>query len=284
VYRGSRTDKEWTGTVSLSYVLSDNMNGYLSAGRGYKAGGFNLDRAGLANPLLGQTPAVDDLEFGAETVDSYEAGLKSQLLDNLLTLNLAAFYSEFNDFQLNTFTGINFIVSNVAKATTKGIEADFTAFVNDSLTLAGGVTYSDARYGGGITSPPGSPVPLAGKRLTNAPLWSTNLAATMERPLTGNLNGLLHVDMRFTGNLNSGSDLLPQKQQGGFTVWNARVGVSTADNRWQFELWSRNLFDKNYQQVAFNAPLQGSVASGTQTFNTFLAEPRTWGGTLRINF
>ena len=291
VYRDKRDDREWTGTISLAYALSDNMNGYLSMGRGYKAGGFNLDRAGLANPipgLLGLAPPIQpsaaDLEFGNETVDAYEAGLKSQLFDNMMTLNLAAFYSEFNDFQLNTFTGINFIVSNVEKATTKGIEADFAAFVSDALTLSGGVTYSDARYGGGITSPPGSPVPLAGKRLTNAPLWSSSLAATLERPLNGNLTGLLHVDMRFTGNLNSGSDLLPQKQQGGFTVWNARAGFSSSDRRWQFELWGRNLFDKEYQQVAFNAPLQGSVAGGTQTFNTFLAEPRTWGGTLRINF
>lgn len=291
VYRGQRTDKEWTGTINLAYALTDDINGYLSFGRGYKAGGFNLDRAGLANPIPGllglappTQPSTGDLEFGAETVDAFEAGLKSQLFDNLLTLNLAAFYSEFNDFQLNTFTGINFIVSNVDKATTKGIEADFMAFVSDELTLMGGVTYSDARYGSGITSPPGSPVPLAGKRLTNAPLWSTNLAATMERPLNGNLNGLLHIDMRYTSSVNSGSDLLPQKVQGGFTVWNARVGVSTSDNRWQFELWGRNLFDKEYQQVAFNAPLQGSVATGTQTFNSFLAEPRTWGGTLRINF
>ena len=283
-YAGRRVDQEWTGTVNLNYMFSDEVSGYISAGRGFKAGGFNLDRAGLGNPLTGAQPGIDDLEFGAETVDAYEIGLKSQLLDNLLTLNLAAFYSEFEDFQLNTFTGINFIVSNVEKARTQGIEADFQAFVTDELTFSGGVVYADARYGSNSTSPPGSVVPIAGKRLTNAPLWAASLSSTLDRPLTNDLYGLFQIDMRFTGNLNSGSDLLPQKEQGGVTVWNARMGVRTADDRWHVELWGRNLFDKDYQQVAFNAPLQGNVAAGTQTFNTFLAEPRTWGVTVRMNF
>ena len=291
VYRTKRVDQEWSGTINLGYDIADNVNGYISAGRGYKAGGFNLDRAGLANPIPGllglaplTPPSATNLEFGAETVDAYELGIKSQLFNNLLTLNMAAFYSEFTDFQLNTFTGINFIVSNVDKATTKGVETDFAAFITDEFTLSGGVTYADARYADSVTSPPGSPVPIAGKRLTNAPLWSASLAGTLDMPIGDNLAGLVHVDMRYTGNVNSGSDLLPQKQQGGHTVWNARVGIASPDRRWEFEIWARNMFDKEYQQVAFNAPLQGSVAAGTQTFNTFLAEPRTWGGTLRINF
>ena len=285
VYRDKRIDQEWSGTINLAYDIADNINSYISAGRGYKAGGFNLDRAGLTNPIPGllglappAAPSANDLAFGTETVDAYELGIKSQLFNNLLTLNMAAFYSKFTDFQLNTFTGINFIVSNIDRATTKGVETDFAAFITDEFTLSGGVAYADARYADSATSPPGSPVSIAGRRLTNAPLWSTTLAGTLDVPLGDNLAGLMRVDMRYTGNVNSGSDLLPQKEQGGHTVWNARVGIASPDRRWEFEIWASNLFDKNYQQVAFNAPLQGSVATGTQTFNTFLAEPRTWGG------
>ncbi len=78
---------------------------------------------------------------------------------------------------------------------------------------------------------------------------------------------------------------------------NARIGLRGPEQRWALELWAQNLFDINYQQVAFNAPFQGansraqvqkfgspSFAAGTQIFSSFLAEPRTYGLTLRSRF
>ncbi len=69
-------------------------------------------------------------------------------------------------------------------------------------------------------------------------------------------------------------------------VWNGRIGFGPDDKRWQFELWGRNLFDREYLQVAFDAPLQGegTGAGSTQTFGAFLGDPRTWGATFRYNF
>ena len=59
---------------------------------------------------------------------------------------------------------------------------------------------------------------------------------------------------------------------------------------WRIELFARNLFNKDYIQIAFDAPLQNiptlpnTGPGSTQTFNAFLAEPRTWGITLRGQF
>ena len=97
-----------------------------------------------------------------------------------------------------------------------------------------------------------------------------------------------------TGDYNTGSDLFPQKAQDGFLLVNARVGLRGADERWSIELWSQNLLNKSYAQVAFNTPFQAGATSapfvdpqypgGRQLFSQFLAEPRTFGVTVRGKF
>jgi hypothetical protein len=85
-----------------------------------------------------------------------------------------------------------------------------------------------------------------------------------------------------------------EKTQDGFTVVNARIGVRGADNVWGVELWAQNLFNVDYQQIAFDVPLQGSgttngvrqglAGSSSQLYGAFLGEPRTYGVTVRRKF
>ena len=110
------------------------------------------------------------------------------------------------------------------------------------------------------------------------------------------LSGLFYIDGRMTGDYNTGSDLFPQKEQDGYAIFNARVGIRGAEERWSLELWAQNLFDKDYAQVAFNSPFQEGATSpnanfsdpqypgGRQLFSQFLAEPRTYGATVRFKF
>jgi outer membrane receptor protein involved in Fe transport len=96
-----------------------------------------------------------------------------------------------------------------------------------------------------------------------------------------------------TSDYNTGSDLFPEKMQDGYMLTNARIGLRGPDQRWSVELWAQNLFNVDYQQVAFAAPFQGAgsraqtQAFGTtanQIFSSFLAEPRTYGVTVRTRF
>ncbi|MCC5793202.1 MAG: TonB-dependent receptor [Chromatiales bacterium] len=280
-YDGRRKDSELTGTVNLSYRLTEDWLGYVSYSRGYKAGGFNLDRGGLANPLLGLTPSASDLEFDPETVDSYEIGLKGGFWDNLLQLNLAVFYAEFKDFQLNTFDGTNFIVSNVDKVESQGVELEFQLNPGEGFSLRGGAAYTDARYASGLAAPNQN---LSGRRITNAPYWTVTGAAGYERMLGVGLRGFVNVDYRFNGRMNTGSDLAPEKIQPSYSIWNGRIGLGPDSDRWVFEIWARNLFDKDYRQVVIDAPLQAQPFTPQSTFAAFLGDPRTYGASLRINF
>jgi outer membrane receptor protein involved in Fe transport len=112
---------------------------------------------------------------------------------------------------------------------------------------------------------------------------------------SGGLTGLVYVDGRATSGYNTGSDLFPQKEQESYTVFNARLGVRGPDEKWAVELWAQNLLNAKYAQVAFNSPFQAGTTSapftdangfpgGRQIFSQFLAEPRTYGLTLRGKF
>ena len=108
------------------------------------------------------------------------------------------------------------------------------------------------------------------------------------------LSALFYVDGRMTSDYNTGSDLFPQKEQDGYVLVNARVGLRGPDEHWGIELWVQNATNQDYAQVAFNSPFQEGAATaafqdpqypgGRQLFSQFLAEPRTYGVTLRGKF
>jgi iron complex outermembrane receptor protein len=334
-------DGELTGTGIISFKPNDDLMAYASYSKGYKAGGYNLDRSALGTDPVGANPTfgvrnnedVTDLRFDAEKVDAYEIGFKYS--GRGFTLNVAGFWQDFRNFQLNTFNGSVFIVQNIASckddlgggdsdasATTGGCTGDTRAGVRSrgveieaslrparDVNVNLGYTYAQTKYrnnlvGAAFGDFSGEPLDpflflLPGDNVSNAPehVVTTSVSWTPEIGNTG-LTGLVYVDSRLTGDYNSGSDLFPEKEQDGYALVNARVGVRGPDERWAVELWAQNLFNQDYQQVAFNSPFQGAnsraqvaafgaaqgFGTGNQLFSSFLAEPRTYGLTLRGRF
>jgi iron complex outermembrane receptor protein len=115
-----RGEDEFTGTTVLSWRPDSRWLVYASASRGYKAGGFNLDRSALGNPVFSPTDprqaatggfGTQNLQFDAETVQAFELGFKYTRRNFIF--NVAAFHQAFDSFQLNTFNGSVFLVQNV---------------------------------------------------------------------------------------------------------------------------------------------------------------------------
>lgn len=339
-----RNEDEFTGTGVVSWKPDPKWMFYGSYSRGYKAGGFNLDRSALKAPVApfgGQAGAqalVSGLQFAPETVNAYEVGVK--YFTRPFSFNIAAFRQEFQNFQLNTFNGTVFLVQNIngcsdslnggdrdqskftnspnynanASATgacsagnvtygvlAQGIELEATLAPARDFRVGMGVTYADTKYRDQLVgNDSGAPLDqalrkLPGNNLSNAPKWTVTSSATWTPPIgnTG-LTGLVYVDSRLTGDYNTGSDLFPQKAQDGYVLVNARLGLRGRDDRWGIEVWAQNVFNIDYTQVAFNSPFQegGTTAAfsdpqfpgGRQIFSAFLAEPRTYGLTLRGKF
>ncbi|MBL8771420.1 MAG: TonB-dependent receptor [Phenylobacterium sp.] len=275
----SLDEEKLTGTAKLAYRFSPEVMAYASYARGYKAGGFNLDRIATTNQTVpGQpTEPVLDTSFAPETVDSYELGLKNTLFNRKVLLNVTGFYQRYDDFQLNAFNGLVFTVASVPKVISKGVDLDFIWFTPmEGLTLNGGVTYAETYYPRSTPAQLGGNLP--GSRLSLAPLWSGSLGMTYERNLSDELIGRVAVNAKSVSSYNTGSDLDPVKNQPGFTLVNARVGLASADKRWAVEAFAQNLFDDVYYQVGFNAVLQSG------SYDAFLGQPRTYGVALRFTY
>ncbi|WP_298127533.1 TonB-dependent receptor [Brevundimonas sp.] len=295
----SESDGELSGTVKASYRISPQAMVYASFARGYKSFGYNLDRV-----QTGITPNAS-LLFPSEVVDSYELGTKLTLLDRTLLLNATYFDQTFTDFQLNTFLGTSFVVESIPELTSRGVDADFVWFTPiEGLSFSGGVTYTQTEYGvftaADLANPGNFPQLslLPGATASFAPEWSGSASMTFDRSLGNGLRGGFSLSAKYMGDYNTGSDLLPAKQQDAFTMVNGRIILGTEDERWTLEGWVQNLTDEEFIQVAYNAFLQGSAFQSTvqpngtfynpaldsQTYNAFNGAPRTYGMTLRIRY
>lgn len=329
----SRSESEFTGTAILSYKASPDLLLYGSYSRGYKAGGFNLDRSALKSPILpfaltpgGAQSLAGNLQFAPELVNAFEVGAK--YATGPFSASVSLFRSEFSNFQLNTFNGSVFLVQSINGCTSdlgggdrdtsgttgscpagdvsygvlaQGVELETALVPAPDFRVTAGLTYAKTKYRdnlvGSTTGGPLDPAlrKLPGSLMSNAPEYVAT-ASVAYTPEIGNsgLSALFYVDTRMTSDYNTGSDLFPQKGQDGFILVNARVGLRGPDERWAIELWAQNLLDKDYAQVAFNSPFQAGTTSapfvdpqypgGRQIFSQFLAEPRTFGVTLRGKF
>ena len=344
--RDDRNEDQITGTAILSWKPIDDLLLYTSFARGYKAGGFNLDRSALKSPVPtfasvgGAQALVGNLQFDPELVDSYELGAKFS--NGPFGLSVSAFRSDFSSFQLNTFNGTVFLVQNVngcdnlvggpnadtdqnlsAAGTnfnaapnttgscaagditygvrTQGLELEASLTPARNFRMAAGLTYAKTTYRDDlIGTKNGAPLDsalrkLPGDNLSNAPELVATSSVTWTPDIGSNgMSGLVYIDGRMTSDYNTGSDLFPQKEQDGFAVFNARIGLRGPDEAWGIELWGQNIFNQDYAQVAFNSPFQAGQSSapfvdpqypgGRQIFSQFLAEPRTYGITLRGKF
>ncbi|MGL4438812.1 MAG: TonB-dependent receptor, partial [Bosea sp. (in: a-proteobacteria)] len=145
VFTNADSWSEFTPRVSLSYDLSDDIMAYASYSRGYRSGGFN-GRANSASAVA--------TGYEPETVDSFELGLKNSFLGGDLILNLAAFYSKYNDKLEEVVQATppgspnpqETVTLNAASATIKGLEADLRATLFDGFTITGALGLLDASY------------------------------------------------------------------------------------------------------------------------------------------
>ena len=274
-----REEKEWSGTFKAAYRFNEHAMGYFSAARGYKAGGFNLDRVqsnnGLSSGTSGIVP-VNDTSFAGEFVDSFELGTKTTWMGGNLLLNATLFHQKYTDFQLNSFLGTSFVVRSIPEVTSQGLDAELL-WKTGGWMVQTGLTYADTKYGDDLL-PDADLALLPGSRASFAPKWSVTGSVGYQWDVGSNLEASAHLGAKYMSDYNTGSDLDPEKEQDAYSVLNARVVLGRQDGRWDVELWSQNLTDAEYYQVAFDAPLQ------TGTWNAFLGAPRTFGVTLRVKY
>jgi iron complex outermembrane receptor protein len=265
-----------SGTAKVAYHFTDDAMAYASWGNGYKAGGFNLARVTNPNSADPLAPVLNT-GFPNETVNSYELGFKTTWFSKTLRLNGALFDQRYKDFQLNTFTGIQFVVTSLPQVSSKGADLDLEwATPIRGLSFSAGATYAFTNIDEFGTAIQYFSTARLNDRLSFAPLWSGAASATYQVPLSYGLVARAIVDEKYTTSYNTGSDLDPNKLQGAFGLMDARLGIGSSDNKWSVELWAQNLLNKFYYQVAFDGTFQvGQI-------DAFPGAPRFFGITGRV--
>ena len=301
------SDWNVSGDVTASYQITDTVLGYATYARSFKSGGINL--SGLPvdtqnNPILGAGSVKP------ETVNHYEAGLKTQFLDRRATLNLAAFWTDVRDYQATVFNGqlgvLRGYLANAGKVRVRGVEVDLAVRPTDRLSLYANGAFTDAKYqrfvdapcppelsGGAAASaanpasPPGTPggfspaaCDISGQRLPGVSRWAVSYGAEYRFParLAG-LDGDLYaaVDGSYRSRFSSNPSPSAYTYVQNHSILNLRAGFRFA-KRWDVSGWVRNALDRDYFEVlALQSGNTGLVVGQP-------ADPRMYGGTVRFAF
>jgi iron complex outermembrane recepter protein len=301
-------DDEITYTAQLGYKANEDLLLYAGYSHGFKSGGFNLDPqsatlqnsaailGGLATPggPVIVAPVYADPSFKSEKVNQIEVGVKATLF-GAIKANLALFDMKMSDFQVLEFTGVQFLTFNVNSARSTGAELELFGKLSDHISANASGTYANARYpsncadGVAVAALP-STLRLCGQDLTNAPKFAGVVGMTYDGPLNdsgwnllvnGNVN---YSDSRTTRTIDTDTNGLPvplARQENYFKI-NARIGLTTPDERYTFELWGTNLNNEITRGITANTPLRGGA--GTRSLIGFVEEPRMYGMTVRAKF
>lgn len=260
---GKVSATEPTGKVALSYFPQSDSTIYISASRGFKAGGINP-----GNPA--------DFIFQPEKINAYEGGYKSSFLEKRLRIASAVFYYDYKNMQLTVFDPItqNAIV-NVPKSRIYGAELQADAHMGQ-LTINTGAAYINSQVNEQLSlidsrDPPAGPQNVTGRPLAYAPKWTANVGATYVIPVGfGNFSGTLQYS--YTSRAYASLfEVNPLDVLGSHSLLNLNAGL-TFNNGLRIEGYGTNVGNAVYAA--------GTLGIGSAIWGP----PRQYGLRLRYGF
>ncbi len=275
VATGSKSWNDVGYKVGLDWQATPTIMLYGYYARGFKSGGFT-----------GRIAVAQDIgPFNPEHLDTIEAGVKADLLDRRLRLNLAAFHNSYKDMQvtqnLTYLDGKNSAaIRNAGGAKTKGFELEATAVPVDGITLNGAIAYLDAyytKYDTFVLDPNGNTVAVsyAGNRLMNAPEWNASAGVTVKQPLGGG-NVTATGQYTYTSSKYTSFTGLPSELVAPVNLVNATLSWAPEGEAWSIGLWGRNLFNEKYYGQKVTLVGIGTLAS--------IGNPREYGVDFKVRW
>lgn len=282
--REDRTFKQAQPKATLNYKFADDLGSvYAGWGRSFKSGGFNAKgtrervvqatQVGITRAQAEALVFVQD-SYDKEVADSYEIGFKSQLWDNRLSFNGAAFWTDVKNAQQFIFfpNGSVQAVSAIDKVRIKGIEFDANIAVTDSVTLFAAFGYNDAK----IRAYRAQPTSI-GNRAPYAADYNFTIGGQLTQPISDKLNLLARLEYNRTGSVWFDSANTPGTKRNPVGLVNARLGVE--GETWEISLWARNLLNKQWRMENV------ILVTGIGTFNPgFEAPDGSYGIEAKVRF
>lgn len=280
-FAGSKSWSAWTPSIALQKQLNDQVMAYVSANRGFKSGGFN----GRANSAAEVTHAV----FNPEFVWTYELGLKMRSADGRLQGNVAAFHSDYKDFQARVSEVLNpgsatptfaFPVLNAAKLKMDGIEFEGAALFGEGTRLSAQLSYLDARYDKFVDPRVQLNPALASlhDHVPFSPEWSARVALAQTFNLASGAAVTLGGDANYRDSTWLSVDNRPGLMQPSYTLFGLFGVFDSADAKWQVRAGVRNLTDKVYKTDGQEFSSVGNIQTA------YFGWPRNYYLSVRYSF
>ena len=242
-----------TVRTGLNYTFSPDVFAYAMFSQGYKSGGFTTR---LSDPFNPENPLGDlkDIAFEPEKANNIEIGLKSELLERRLRLNLAAFKNDYTDIQVIVMRGVTPSNENAAEAEIKGAEVEGEALLlNGDLLLGASAGYTDAKY---TRLSPGTLLTLNSK-LPNTPDFTSSLTANYTIRFTSGASLDLNGNYSYRAKAFKDAENSPTIAQDAYGLLGAFIRFTPAGGRWDLTVGGANLTDERYLIGGFNTAAVG---------------------------
>jgi iron complex outermembrane receptor protein len=258
--------------AGAQYHPTEDVMVYGSFSQGYKTGGWTTR---LSNPL----PVAPT--FGEEKAETFEAGVKSTLLDRRLQLNAAAFSTKYNGIQLNFQEGVSPTVKNAGAARIKGFEVEAVAAPADGFTVTSSLGYIDAYYTNvdGPAQVAANPFQLgvnSGSALPKAPHWKVNVSPRYEVAM-GEGKVVLLADWTHTTGMRNDTEGTILLLRPTTDIVNASIQYRSPEDRWNLTVGGTNITNERYLVTG-----QAQIAGG-QIYGTY-SRPAEWYVRLGFDF
>lgn len=275
----SRKDNGTSGQLALRRQLSKTLAGHVSLTRGYKSGGLNL--AGLSPNVRAQfDPEIaDSVQLGLRSLHSQGSGFSSLTLYNTRVKNFQALTYEENTGLIPNPRQNN--VLNIPKVRLQGVEVELAREVTRRLTVGAGLAYNRA-ISTDFSNAPNEDTRrndknLSGKQLYNAPRWSGFVSLEQKLPNEGDLRPYIGVDHTFRSATFGAVDQSRNSFIDAYQLTNLRVGVRHLKQKWDAQVWVKNVFDEDYKAAV-------SALYSLGEYGGYAGDPRTYGVSLDLQY
>lgn len=279
-------------SVTAQYDVIPGTMVYATYGRGSKSGGFVSNASGTVDSTF---------VFKPEKSRNFEVGVKSQLANDTLLVNVSLFDTKFSDLQTSVYdpnqSPPTLVTKNAASASGRGVEGSVSWLPVSALKLTWSGAYLDAKYDDfpgasclasqplSVCNPAAAPSApnsvfnnnLAGTPLTFASKWSGNLQAEHTLLLENDLAIFTTFAAAYRSTFFNSDDQSPiYGVQAGYVKYDMRVQFGDTDDRWHIALIGKNLTNKKTYSYGFFWPASlsayPSVLKTLEQTRTFTVE------------
>ncbi|CAN5447415.1 N/A [soil metagenome] len=234
----SRKFKAWLPKIGVKYAWTDDVSTSLTAQRGYRSGGqmVNIARSSVA-------------PYDQEYTWNYEASLRTAWLDDTLTVNANAYYTDWKDQQVTVYLGLNaydYQVVNAGKSHLYGFEVEVARQVTQNFNWYGSVGHTRTKFDEFNVNVGTTFADLTGAEFPYAPHWTLAAGADYrwDNGLVANLNANYRAKVYSQADVNQATEDLVKAR----ALVNGRFGYE--QEHWGIYLFGKNLLDKTYTQYS----------------------------------